>query len=180
MAYVVQFQSNSSFTQIVIQKLKKNIPGPFAAPYFFLADITTPKINPSLPLIVWNLVVKFIKDPFISSPGQRPGELLPSLGVQHRRLSLTIFQNSSPLTLLDQLEPHLVWMFLRVCCIELMKRFFICRNTWPPLLKIERRVQSIVVFNILPKSLGFVKFWHGVKAFSKIRSISGQIYFLIH
>ena len=37
---------------------------------------------------------------------------------------LTIFQNSSPLTLPDQLEPNLVWMFLGVSCIELMWRFF--------------------------------------------------------
>ena len=43
-----------------------------------------------------------------SSPGQRPSELLQSLGVCRRRPLLTIFQNSSPLDLLDRLEPNLI------------------------------------------------------------------------
>ena len=40
----------------------------------------------------------------------------------HRCLpsSSTIFNNSSPLTLLYQLEPNLVLMFLGISCIELM------------------------------------------------------------
>ena len=53
-----------------------------------------------------------------------------------RPSSLTIFQNSSPLTLLYQLEPNLVWMFFGVSCSELMRGFFIRRKIWPPLLKI--------------------------------------------
>ena len=62
---------------------------------------------------------------FFSSPGQRPCELLPSLGVRHRLSLSTIIQNSSPLKLLDLLEPNLVWMFLGVSCIELMWEFLI-------------------------------------------------------
>ena len=57
--------------------------------------------------------------------------------------SLTIFQNSS-LTLFDQLKPNLVWMFLGVCYIEHMRGFLFHRKTWPPLLKIEHRSQTVV------------------------------------
>ena len=52
--------------------------------------------------------------------------------------------NSFPLTLLDQLEPNLLWMFLRVSCIELLSKFFIHLKTWSLLLKIEQRIQTVV------------------------------------
>ena len=65
-----------------------------------------------------------------SWPGQRPCELLPSLGFRRRRphCLLTIFQKSSPLTLLDQLEPNLVWMFLGVSCTKVVFWFLICEK----------------------------------------------------
>ena len=43
-----------------------------------------------------------------SSPGRRPCELLPSLGIYCHPSLLTIFQNSFPLKLLDQLELNVV------------------------------------------------------------------------
>jgi hypothetical protein len=53
-----------------------------------------------------------IEGAIFSSPGQRPSEFLPSLGI---RLSVRpsivrrkLFQKSSPLKLLDQLKPNLV------------------------------------------------------------------------
>lgn len=46
---------------------------------------------------------------------------LPSFGV--RRI---LFQNSSPPTLLDQLEPNLIWMLFTVICLELVWWLFIC------------------------------------------------------
>ena len=58
-------------------------------------------------------LVNILKDPKIataylfSSPGRRPCELLPSLGIRRSPLSLTIFQNSSLLILLDQLKSNL-------------------------------------------------------------------------
>ena len=72
---------------------------------------------------------------------------------------LNNFQNSSPLTLHDQLEPNLVWMFLWVSCVEMMWGFLIHRKTWPPLLKIEHMGQT-VGFCIYPKLLVLAKFWH--------------------
>ena len=49
---------------------------------------------------------------------------------------------SSPLVILDKLEPNLVWLFLWVSCIELIWGFLICQKTWQPLLKIEHRVRQ--------------------------------------
>ena len=74
----------------------------------------------------WDLILKWVNSLF-SSPGRRRCELLPSLGVCCHRSSLsslTIFRHSSPMTLLDQLDQNLVWMFFGVSCTALMWGFF--------------------------------------------------------
>ena len=63
------------------------------------------------------------------------------------------FQKSSALTLLDQWEPNLVWMFLGVSCIEQIWRFFICRKAWPLLLKIEHRGSENSFLHISSKQI---------------------------
>ena len=67
-----------------------------------------------------------------------------SLGVRRRRRrlsSLTIFQTSSPLKLLNGFEWNLTWLFLSISCTKCALRFLIRQKTWPPLLKIEHRGQ---------------------------------------
>ena len=84
-------------------------------------------------------------DPVVSSPGPFwPGDILPSCCL----LLLTIIQTFSPLILLDQLEPNLVLVFLRVFCRELI--FDPSKKTWSPLLKIEHRalLHLFAIFNV--------------------------------
>ena len=50
----------------------------------------------------------------------KSSQYTPKYCIWGPRSSLTIFQNSSLLTLLDQLEPNLVWMFQGVSFIELV------------------------------------------------------------
>ena len=85
---------------------------------------------------------------FFSLPGGRPCELLPSLGRPLSVVFLTIFQKSSPLTLLDQSYPNLVWIFFS---IELLWGILIRWKTWPLLLKIEHKGQTVVFLHISPK-----------------------------
>ena len=65
----------------------------------------------------WPRSLLFILLYLFSSPGRRPCELLPNLASV---IVVNNFQNSSPLTPLDQLNPNLVWMCLVVSCIELL------------------------------------------------------------
>ena len=61
----VQFQSNPfPFTQVIHPEITKQVlvSCPFVNTYFYLAQVTTPKINPS-PFVVWHIVTKLIWDP---------------------------------------------------------------------------------------------------------------------
>jgi hypothetical protein len=56
-----------------------------------------------------------------------------SVVVVHRKL----FQRSSPLKLLDQLEPNLVWIITRVSSFKIVSCDAVHQSTWPLLLKID-------------------------------------------
>ena len=81
-------------------------------------------------------------------------------------LSLSVVINFSKLFSSDTTlpkEPNLVWMFLRVFCIEFMWGFLICWKTWPLLLKIEHRGVIQKFFTCISKTVRLTKFWHRVK-----------------
>ena len=54
---------------------------------------------------------------------------------------LKLFQRSSPLKLLDQLEPNLVWIITRVSSFKIVSGDAVHQSTWPLLLKIEHMVK---------------------------------------
>ena len=62
---------------------------------------------------------------------------LASVAVVRRKL----FQRSSPLKLLDQLEPNLVWIITRVSSFKIVSSDAVHQSTWPLLLKIEHMVK---------------------------------------
>jgi hypothetical protein len=66
--------------------------------------------------------------------------LLAHLAVVRRKL----FQRSSPLKLLDQLEPKLVWIITRMSSFKIVPEDAVHQSTWSLLLKIEHR--KIAVF----------------------------------
>jgi hypothetical protein len=98
------------------------------------------------------------------------GELLPSLGVRRRRPSVVrrkLFQKSSPLKVLDQWKPNLVWIITRV---YLMKKGKYLQNGYWNLLQNCRVGRSwcadhfyphvrflilLTVFELLPKTCNF-------------------------
>jgi hypothetical protein len=79
------------------------------------------------------------------------GELLPSLGVRRRRPSSVVrrklFQKSSPLKVLDQWKPNLVWIITRVSSLKIVSGDAVHQPTWPMLLKIEHMVKLQVLSN---------------------------------
>ena len=58
---------------------------------------------------------------------------LASVVVVRRKL----FQKSSPLKVLDQWKPNLVWIITRVSSFKIVSGDAVHQPTWPPLLKIE-------------------------------------------
>jgi hypothetical protein len=52
-----------------------------------------------------------------------------------------LFKKSSPLKLLDQLKPNLVWIITRVSSFKIMSGDAVHQPTWPLLLKIEHMVK---------------------------------------
>jgi hypothetical protein len=52
-----------------------------------------------------------------------------------------LFQRSSPLKLLDQLESNLVWIITRVSSFKIVSCDAVHQSTWPLLLKIEHMVK---------------------------------------
>jgi hypothetical protein len=67
---------------------------------------------------------------------------LPSLGVRHK-----LFQKSSPLKVLDQWKPNLVWIITRVSSFKIVSGDAVHQPTWPLLLKIEHMVKLQVLGN---------------------------------
>jgi hypothetical protein len=77
-----------------------------------------------------------------------------------------LFQKSSPLKLLDQLKPNLVWIITRVSSFKIVSGDDVHQPTWPLLLKIEHgKIAGFWV--ITQKPLIISEFWWG-KIYSKI------------
>ena len=74
-----------------------------------------------------------------------------------------LFQKSSPLKVLDQWKPNLVWIITRVSSFKIVSGDALHQPTWPLLLKIEHMVKLQVFGNNS-------KIWHGVKMISTSRS----------
>jgi hypothetical protein len=55
-----------------------------------------------------------------------------------------LFQKYSPLKLLDQLKPNLVWIITRVSSFKIVSDDAVHQPTWPLLLKIEHMVKLLV------------------------------------
>ena len=58
-----------------------------------------------------------------------------------------LFQKSSPLKVLDQWKPNLVWIITRVSSFKIMSGDAVHQPTWPLLLKIEHIVKLQVLGN---------------------------------
>ena len=68
---------------------------------------------------------------------------LASVVVVRRKL----FQKSSPLKVLDQWKPNLVWIITRVSSFKIGSGDAVHQSTWPLLLKIEHMVKLQVLGN---------------------------------
>ena len=77
---------------------------------------------------------------FISSPDPKIAHLA---SVVRRKL----FQKSSPLKILDQWKPKLVWIITRVSSFKIVSGDAVHQPTWPLLLKIEHMVKLQVLGN---------------------------------
>jgi hypothetical protein len=80
-----------------------------------------------------------------------------------------LFQKSSPLKVLDQWKPNLVWIITRVSSFKILSGDAVDQPTWPLLLKIEHMVKLQVLGNN-SKRLIISKIWHGIKIISTSRS----------
>ena len=56
-----------------------------------------------------------------------------------------LFQKSSPLKVLDQWKPNLVWIIIRVSSFKIVSGDAVHQPTWPLLLKIEHMVKLQVL-----------------------------------
>jgi hypothetical protein len=77
---------------------------------------------------------------------------LVSIVVVRRKL----FQKSSPLKVLDQWKPNLVWIFTRVSSFKIVSGDAMHQPTWSLLLKIEHMVKLHVLGNN-PKTINNIK-----------------------
>jgi hypothetical protein len=77
-----------------------------------------------------------------------------------------LFQKSSPLKVLDQWKPNLVWIITRVSSFKIVSGDAVHQPSWQLLLKIEHMVK----LQVLGKPLIISKIWHGVKMISTGRS----------
>ena len=89
----------------------------------------------------------------------------PSSSVVRRKL----FQKSSPLKVLDQWKPNLVWIITRVSSFKIVSGDAVHQPTWPLLLKIEDMVKLQVLGNN-SKTVNNLKIWHGIKMISTAKS----------
>jgi hypothetical protein len=76
----------------------------------------------------------------------------PSSSVIRRKL----FQKSSPLKVLDQWKPNLVWIITRVSSFKVVSGDAVHQPTWPLLLKIEHMVK-LQVFGNNSKTVNNIK-----------------------
>ena len=75
--------------------------------------------------------------PFLAHLAKRPCELLPSLGARRRPSKL--FQKSSSLKPLNQFEPNLTTIILRMSSLKIVSDVPADLRTWLPLLKVKHR-----------------------------------------
>ena len=80
-----------------------------------------------------------------------------------------LFQKSSPLKVLDQWKPNLVWIITRVSSFKIVSGDAVHQPTWPLLLKIEHMVK-LQVFGNNSKTVSNIKNLTGVKMISTSRS----------
>jgi hypothetical protein len=79
------------------------------------------------------------------------------------------FQKSSPLKVLDQWKPHLVWIITRGSSFKIVSDDAVHQPTWPLLLKIEHMVKLQVLGNN-SKTVNNIKNLTEVKVISTSRS----------
>ena len=75
--------------------------------------------------------------PFLAHLVKRPCELLPSLGARRRPSKL--FQKSSSLKPLNQFEPNLTTIILRMSSLKIVSDVPADQRTWLQLLKVKHR-----------------------------------------
>ena len=86
-----------------------------------------------------------------------------------------LFQRSSPLKLLNQLQPNFSWMILRVFRIKIVFYLLFPQKRWPSWLKIEHRVKCS--FWLISQKLKHKEqIWHWVNLFIRSRSISPEMF----
>ena len=94
--------------------------------------------------------------PLFSSPDPKGhvsySHHLASVVVVRRKL----FQKSSPLKVLDQWKPNLVWIITRVSSFKIVSGDAVHQPTWPLLLKIEHMVK-LQVFGNNSKTVSNIK-----------------------
>ena len=69
---------------------------------------------------------------------------------------VNFFQKSSPLKVLDQWKPNLVWIITRVSSFKIVSGDAVHQQTWPLLLKIEHMVK-LQVFGNNSKTVNNIK-----------------------
>ena len=67
-----------------------------------------------------------------------------------------LFQKSSPLKILDQWKPNLVWIITRVSSFKIVSGDAVHQPTWPLLLKIEHMVK-LQIFGNNSKTVNNIK-----------------------
>ena len=92
--------------------------------------------------------LKFVVQIYVFSSPDPKGHVsychhLASVVVVRRKL----FQKSSPLKVLDQWKPNLVWIITRVSSFKIVSGDAVHQPTWPLLLKIEHMVKLQVLGN---------------------------------
>ena len=80
-----------------------------------------------------------------------------------------LFQKSSPLKVLDQWKPNLVWIITRVSSFKIVFGDAVHQPTWPLLLKIEHMVK-LQVFGNNSKTISNIQNLTGAKMISTSRS----------
>jgi hypothetical protein len=105
---------------------------------------------------------------FLSASNSRP----ISCSHSHHLASVVrckLFQKSSPLKVLDQWKPNLVWIITRVSSFKIVSGDAVHQPTWPLLLEIEHMVKLQVLGNN-SKTVNNIKNLTWVKLISTSRS----------
>ena len=90
-----------------------------------------------------------------------------------------LFQKSSPLKVLDQWKPNLVWIITRVSSFKIVSGDAVHQPRWPLLLKIEHLVKLQVLGNN-SKTVNNIKNLTWVKMISTARSTYPEVNLITH